>query len=55
MTDREFNELIEASSLGTKNAKRRRREAEQTWGLKGAQRRIDEVHDYEKGKHEDQS
>jgi hypothetical protein len=55
MNDREFDALIEASSLGTKNAKRRRREAEQTWGLKGAQRRIDEVHDYERGRDEDQS
>jgi hypothetical protein len=48
MNDREFAELIEASSLGTKNARKRRREGERMVGLKAEQRRIDEVHEYER-------
>lgn len=45
---RQFDQLIEESSLGTKNAKRRRRQTEREWGIEGNQRRIDEAAQYER-------
>jgi hypothetical protein len=48
MNDREFAELIEQSSLGTRNAKRRRREGDRMIGINGQQARINDVHRQER-------
>jgi hypothetical protein len=42
--DREFDKLIQQSSLGTSHARRLIRESENEIGLKGQQRRIDQIH-----------
>jgi hypothetical protein len=44
MNDREFDKLIAQSSLGTPRARRLIRQGDQMIGIKGEQRRIDEVH-----------